>query len=149
MAGGSPFQRVFWLLWFLAAVPVMAGCFAEATDEAGVFVPNMEGTYDRLSLTAFCDDLGSFDPVMAVTQNEGAFILRAQSAGFEGYTGTVDEDGVVTITGAGTACTGNFIDDSLVATCAVAVQSCGIDPDTGAETCNEEEFACTVSYKRR
>lgn len=143
-----PFQRVIRLV-FLMSTLALAGCPAEATDEAGVFVPNMEGTYDRLSVTTFCGDLGNFDPVTETIQSAGNFTLHAQSAGFEDYTGTVDKDGVITLVGAGTECTGNFVRDILTAVCNVTVQSCGIDPDTGAETCEEEEFSCAVSYQRR
>lgn len=138
-----PFQVI--LLVFV----VLAGCFGEATDEAGVIVPNMDGTYDRLSVSTFCDDLGIFDRVTEILQTKDTFILRAQSAGFEDYTGSVDSDAAVTMTGAGTTCLGTFIDGVLANTCDVVVEQCSIDPDTGEEVCEDDTFSCSVSYERR
>ena len=138
----------FSTLVFWAAVG-LAGCSATATDEPGVFVPDVKGTYDLASVTGDAICSPQFDSAVEVVQGEEQIILRALNDGFTDYSGTIDEAGVVTLLGAGTECTGSFVSDVLANVCNVKVKICGIDPDTGEETCSDEEFSCAVSYERR
>ncbi len=141
-------HRVGTVLVSLGMAAVLMGCPKEATDTTGVFVPNLEGTYNRASVTAFCENLEIFDTNTEIVQDEDRVIVQAVTAGFEDYSGTVDQDGVVTLIGAGTECNGTYASNRLACTCAVTIVTCSIDPDTGEETCSEQAFSCAVSYEK-
>lgn len=141
-------RRAEILLVGLWAAAALTGCPKEATDQTGVFVPNMQGTYNRASVTTFCENLGIFDASTEIVQDEDRVILQAVTAGFEDYSGTVDKDGVVALIGAGTECEGTYASSRLACTCNVTVVTCSIDPDTGEEKCNEQIFSCSVSYEK-
>lgn len=120
-----------------------------ATSEPGVFVPNVKGTYDLVAVTESVICTPQFDSAVQVLQDEERIILRSTNDGFDDYSGTIDSEGVLTLIGAGTECTGSFVGGVLAAVCNILVKVCEIDPDTGEETCTDEEFSCSISYARR
>jgi hypothetical protein len=120
-----------------------------ATGEPGVFVPNVKGTYDLVAVTESEICTPQYDTAVQVLQDEENIILRSTNDGFDDYSGTIDSEGALTLIGAGTECTGTFVGGVLAAVCNVLVKVCEIDPDTGEETCSDEEFSCSVSYARR
>lgn len=100
-----------------------------ATDTFGEFVPNVEGTYNRASVTAAC--VNEFDTTIEVAQDQKNFILQASNSGFSDYNGTIDEGGVLMLSGAfsdGSAseCSGTFISGVISALCQSDSLSCSV-----------------------
>lgn len=100
-----------------------------ATDTFGEFVPNVEGTYDQASVTAACAN--EFDTTIEVAQTQKNLILQASNSGFSNYNGTIDEEGVLTLSGAfsdGSAseCSGTFISGVISVLCESDSVSCSV-----------------------
>lgn len=134
------------MAWFC-----VAGCESVATDEAGVFVTNVAGTYDRAAITNSGVCTPNFDTVVTVVQSEDRFTILSENDGFDDLVGLFDEgqENSYTLSGAGKACTGNFVEGLLSIVCTVSIKTCTIDPDTAEESCNDEEYSCQITYQRR
>ena len=122
-----------------------------ATGVFGEFVPNVEGTYGRASATAACAN--EFDTTIEITQAQKNVILQASNSGFSDYDGTIDEEGVLTLSGAfsdGSAseCSGTFIIGVLFALCESKIETCSSD-ESGTETCETESVSCSFTYKKQ
>ena len=127
-----------------------SGCDAVATRDLGVFVPNVKGTYDLLSVTEKCAD--QFGSVVTVEQDEKSIVVQPTSFSFTNLTGSIDDKGAITASGASTfgapfACTGQFASDSISGVCTSSVHVCVTDAD-GVETCADEAISCGFSYQR-
>ena len=130
---------------------LVAGCSATTTDTPGVFVANVEGTYDLAVITNSITCTHYFDSVVSIIQDQDHFTILAETAGFDDLLGVFDdgEENTFTLAGAGKDCTGSFVDGLLTNLCNITLISCTVDESTGEETCTEQEFSCQLTYERR
>lgn len=128
----------------------IAGCEVQATDEPGVFVPNVKGTYALENVTASCAD--QFDAVVEVVQDEANLIIQASSSSFTDLTGTIDENGAITATGASRfgspfECTGQFAASIFSGVCVSSIETCALDA-TGVNVCTTTDLSCGFTYRK-
>lgn len=143
--------KIFGITAALFCWALVAGCSATATDTPGVFVSNVEGTYDLAVITNSITCTPYFDSVVTVVQADDRFTILAENAGFDDLLGVFDEgeESIYTLAGAGKDCTGNFVDGLLTNICNITLTSCITDESTGEETCTEQDFSCQLTYERR
>ena len=127
------------------------GCDKVATKDPGVFVPNLEGTYDLQNVTDTCAD--QFDTVIDISQVQDSIIWVPTGPTFTNLTGTVDVAGAIKATGASSfgspfECTGQFVSGLISGVCVAKVDVCETDPVTEVQTCTTNDESCGFSYKR-
>lgn len=115
------------LLLVLACVFSSCGGGGTGTTEGGF--PDVAGTYDQTSITTICD--GFLDTVIDMVQNDEDIIFKATTEGFLDASGTINEDGDITVNGQfgdGTdfTCTGIIIEGTAHATCISGSTDCDV-----------------------
>ena len=126
------------------------GCHSVATDTPGVFVDNVEGTYDLAAITENNVCTSSFDTIVKVVQTQDHFSILAETSGFDDLAGVFDGGSghTYTLEGGNKECTGSVVDGLLTNICTASVQSCTAD-STGVETCSTVGNSCEVTYQKR
>ncbi len=128
----------------------LSGCNSVATETPGIFVDNVEGTYDIAAITETNGCVANFDPVVNIVQNKSNFSLLGQSGGFEDLVGVFDDHSshTYTLAGGGKKCTGSVIDGLLTNVCTLSIQTCTTD-SAGAQNCSTVDNSCEVTYQKK
>ena len=139
--------RILALVTTLFCWALVSGCSVTATDTPGVFVANVEGTYDLAVITNSLSCTPYFDSVVTVIQDQENFTLLANNAGYDDMLGEFDtgEESSYTLTGSGRECTGSFVSGLLSNVCNITFTS--TDESTGEQT--DQTFSCQLTYERR